>query len=121
MNKDIEPRSSPAETIPPVVISIDSKSDPNSPSVFNGLPATQRQIDYEIILNGQRFLFPNVWATQTVEIGDDGEERTEVYFQPEIGNAMTNAMFRYLHPKEAFVSDIIEGRVEDPQQASFSH
>lgn len=120
MNKDIEPRSfqeptsAPIEARPPVVIHVNSEPDSDPPSVFGGLPVTQRRINYEITLNNQRFTFPNVWVLQTVEIAEDGQERTEEYFSPDVGEAMQGAMFRYLHPKESLIDDIINGRVEVP-------
>ena len=114
MGIDREPRSLPPEIRPPVVIRVESMPDPNPSLVAFGLPATQRQIDYEVILNDQKFVFPDVWALQTTVIGEDGKEITESYFDPETGTAMNEAMFRNLHPKETFISDVMSGRAEVP-------
>lgn len=96
---DREPRSLPPEIRPPVVIQVESVPDPNPSSIAFGLPATQRQIDYKVTLNNQPFVFPDVWVLQTTEIGEDGKERTESYFDPKTGAAIDEAMFRHLHPK----------------------
>ena len=61
-------------------------------------------------------MFPSIWAIQTVETGNNGTETTELYHNPEVGNAMTAAMFRYNWPREAYIEDIISGRVEIPNQ-----
>lgn len=114
MGIDRERRSLPPEVKLPVVIRVESIPDPNPSSIAFGLPATQRQIDYKVTLNNQPFVFPGVWVLQTTEIGEDGKEITESYFDPETGTAIDEAMFRHLHPKEAFISDVMSGRIEVP-------
>ncbi len=117
MGVDREPRPLPREAQPPITIHIESGPDPNSSSEVLGLPATQKQIEnYEITLNGQKFVFPNVWGLQTVKTDQDGKEKTESYLSPEVSQAMNDAMFRILHPKEAYIDDIINGRIEIPNQ-----
>ncbi len=101
MNKDIDPSRlpKPEEVNPPIIIPVESQSDPNPPHVFGGLPAVQRQIDYQITVNNQKFIFPKVWAIQTMEVGEDGNEKTESYFSPEVGNFMSEAIFEFQHPE----------------------
>lgn len=117
MGIDREPRLLSPEVKPPVVILVESIPDPNPSSVAFGLPATQRQIAYEITHNDERFVFPGVWALQTTKIDRDGRKIVESYFDPKTGDAITEAIFRYQHPKEAYIGDILSGRVKVPSSA----
>ncbi len=103
---------------PLVTIHVDSKPrTPDPPPTFRGFPAQQGQFDVRVTLQGTNFLFPRVWAIQTVETDKNGTETTELYHDPEVGDAMAAAMFRHNWPREAYIDDIISGQVEIPTQA----
>lgn len=114
MKVDREPRPLPREAQPPITICIASNSDPNPPSVFGGLPATQVRITYQTTVHGRRFAFPDVWALKTVEIGPEGKENLEFYFSPEVGQAMSDAIFREAYPEKAYIDGIVSDRIKIP-------
>lgn len=95
---------SPAERFPTRrrvrVIKVHSEFDPSSSMLCCGGATIQKQIDYQITVNDERFRVPKVWA-------DVCETCNQAYFAPEVGAAITDRIFEKQHPMEGKIAQLL--------------
>ncbi len=88
------------------IIRVESRFNPSSQGTcrFDGQPLDQRQIDYRLTVNHERFRIPEVWANVCPSNPDE-----HIFFDPDVGNKITDVIFRRQHPVEDKLSQLLGG------------
>lgn len=81
-------------------IEVYSEFDPSSKMLCCGKPTIQKQIDYTLTVNHELLKIPKVWANVC-------QSCDEPFFSPNVGTAISNAIFQLQHPLESQIAKLL--------------
>lgn len=90
-----EPRGKISPKERATLVRVESQFDPESKMVCCDQSTIQQEINYELVMNGERFRIPKVWAS-VCQIKPD----EDIYFNPKVGTKIMDTIFRRQHPVE---------------------